>query len=193
MSQAIDSASKLSYEAERILAKQLSSAEKLLWAGQPKQGIVFRRSDLWNIPFSLLWGGFAIYWMILVLINGAPVFFVLWGIPFVLMGLYMIFGRFFVDARQRANTYYGVTNQRAVIVSGLRSQQIKSLDLQTLTDLSIVEQPDRIGTITFGATPPWSALYEGWSWPGSAALPRFEMIKEARQVYEQIRAAQKHG
>ena len=131
--------------------------------------------------------------MIMVLINGAPLFAVLWGIPFLLMGLYLIFGRFLVDARQRANTYYGLSNQRVIIVSGSRGSRCKSLDLKTLTDLSLVEQSDRSGTIFFDGTPNWGLWVEGWRWPGMPPLSRFELIDEARQVYEQIRDAQNQG
>ena len=86
-------------------------------------------SELFLTPFALLWCGFAIFWEWQVLqAPNAPVFFVLWGVPFVLIGLYMVFGRFFVDALQRAKTFYGVTNERVIIVSGLFGRKVKSLN-----------------------------------------------------------------
>ena len=35
-----------------------------------------------------------------------------WGIPFLAIGLHFMFGRFLIDAKQRANTGYGVTDRR---------------------------------------------------------------------------------
>src|SRR6266436_215662 len=110
--------------------RQLSSGEKLLWSGQPRAGIRLRGSDAFAIPFSILWCGFAIFWEPMVVRKGAPVFMMLWGIPFVLAGLYIVFGRFIVDAMSRAKTFYGVTNERVIIISGLFSRQVKSLNLR---------------------------------------------------------------
>lgn len=143
------------------------------------------------IPFSLLWGGFAIFWEATVITSGAPLFFMLWGTPFVLVGLYMIFGRFFVDAKQRERTFYGVTDQRIIIVSGLTSRKVKSLNLRMLSDVSLSEKSDRSGTITFGPGNPMSWWQGGMPWPGTPqAASTCEMVPESKTVYEKIREAQ---
>ena len=137
--------------------RQLSSGEKLVWSGQPRAGIQLRGSDAFVIPFSILWCGFAIFWESMVVRKGAPVFMRLWGIPFVLVGLYFVFGRFIVDAMVRGKTFYGISNERIIIITGLFSQEIKSLNLRTLTDVSLSERSDGSGTITFGRCIPWDA------------------------------------
>ncbi len=49
------------FDIEIELQNNLSSGEKLVWIGRPKKGIVFRSSDAFLIPYSLIWGGFAIF------------------------------------------------------------------------------------------------------------------------------------
>ena len=62
-----------------------------------------RPGDAGLIPFSLLWCGFAIFWESLAMKTG-ELLPELWGVPFVLVGLYFVFGRFVVDAYVRAHT-----------------------------------------------------------------------------------------
>ncbi len=174
------------------IEQELSQGERLLWSGQPRRGIRLRPADAFVIPFSILWCGFAVFWEASVITKGAPFFFMLWGIPFVLAGLYFVFGRFFVDARTRECTSYGVTSERIIIVSGLFSRRTKSLALRTLSDISITERSDGSGTITFGPTLPvgrW--VPAGWPGAGQYTPPAFDMIERAKEVYDLIRQTQK--
>ncbi|MCB0320037.1 MAG: PH domain-containing protein [Bdellovibrionales bacterium] len=151
------------------------------------------------IPFSIFWCGFAIFWMVGA--SGAlwasegettPInyIFPLFGLPFVLVGLYMVFGRFLVDKAQREKTTYGVSSERVIIKSGLFSSTVKSLNLRTLSDITLKERKDGSGTITFGASHPMFAMFEGMNWwPGTNQYqsPSFDSIREAKKVYDTIR------
>ena len=177
---------------EQEISKELAGTERLLWTGSPRKGILFRGSDAFLIPFSILWCGFAIFWESMVIIQGAPFFFMLWGIPFVVVGLYFVFGRFIVEAKQREKMAYGLTSQRIIIISGMFSRKVQSLSLKTLSEITFKEKSDGSGTITFGASNPMFAMFSGMSWPGTSQYlpPSFEMITDAKSVYEIVRRAQ---
>lgn len=176
------------------IAQALESGESLIWSGTPRKGLMLRSSDAYMIPFSLLWGGFAIFWETSVLHRSGPnaAFMSVWGIPFVLAGLYLIVGRFLVDAAIRARTLYGLTNRRAIIISGLFSRTINSLPLRTLTDISLRVRSDHRGTILLGRPLPYSSWSSGMRWPGGSqySTPAFEMIPHAKAVHRQLLEAQ---
>lgn len=124
--------------------------EQLLWAGGPDPLVTFTANDLFLVPFTILWGGFAMVWETAALTEG-PVIMKLWGIPFVLVGLYMMVGRFFCKRYAKRRTFYGVTSQRALIVSP-----------RSFTDTPLRNQPvsvqrsrdGRHATVTIGGPPP---------------------------------------
>lgn len=188
----------MNHDAQMIIQKELDSGERLLWAGMPKQGTIFRGSDVFMVPFSLLWGGFAIFWEIMALqipsekAGAVSIVFPLFGIPFVLIGLYLIFGRFIYDTKKRAKTFYGLTDQRAIIVSGLFSKGVKSLNLKSMSDVSLSEKANGYGTIVFGQENQMMSMFMGGGFPGmGATTPKFELIRNAKQVYNQLRDQQK--
>jgi hypothetical protein len=174
--------------------RHLGAGERVLWSGQPRQGIFLRGSDALMIPFSLLWGGFALFWEWTAVHSNAPVFFKLWGVPFVLIGVYLVAGRFFIESMQRAKTHYAVTDERILILSGLVGRVAKSLPLRTLSDVSLSERGSGEGTITFGAASAFASIFApfgGWPGMGSQMGPRFDSIPGAKGVYDVIRNAQR--
>ena len=164
----------------------LLSGEKILWQGQSNSGFIFRPIELFLVPFSLLWGGFALFWNISAWTADSPLFFNLFGLPFLIIGVYLIFGRFLIDAWIRKKTHYFVTNQRVLITRGFGSK-VKSLDLKRLPGLELEERPDGSGTIRFGGSTNWfmSANFGIWQ-PTFDEVPQFIRIPNVRIVYELI-------
>jgi len=183
----------MSFGIEQVLKTELGRSERLLWSGVPRQGLLFRGTDILVVPISFLWAGFAVFWEYSVASKGVPFFFMLWGIPFVLLGLYITVGRFFVDSYQRSRTYYAVTDQRVIILGGLINREVKSLALSGLNDVSLNERSDHSGSITFGPTNPAYAMWSGTVWPGMGkkAAPAFDLIPDVRKVFDLIRERQR--
>ena len=178
------------YSAE--LRQHLDVGENLLWSGKPKAGIVFTNADIFLIPFSLLWCGFAIFWLMTTIGVGAPLFFTLFGIPFVIIGLFIVFGRFLIDQKRRSNTIYGLTEKRVIIKSGVFSKKVRSLSVSNLTDIECNEKIDGFGTVSFGPKNPMMIWGNGMNWwPGIKSNPELELIPNVRKVYNQILELQK--
>jgi hypothetical protein len=137
--------------AEQQLQPYLAPRERLLWSGRPDRSVLFSPRDVFLVPFSLMWGGFAIFWEAAVIFGteGTNVFFILWGIPFVCVGLYLIFGRFVAKQRMKSKTAYGLTDRRALVAIGDRS-----LSDSPVRDTATSIRRSRDGShvsVTFGA------------------------------------------
>jgi hypothetical protein len=148
---------KIDSRAAREIQPELLSGESIYWAGMPNPHIIFHSEDWQMIPFSLLWAGFAFFWEGDALglwrnshrFGHANVFMSLWGIPFVIIGIHMLWGRFFVDAWLKRRTYYAVTNRRVLVVQQRwRSKSHNMIYLQQIP--RIVREGAECGTIWFG-------------------------------------------
>ena len=132
----------------------LLSDERILWTGQPDPSRLVSSKDFFLIPFSLMWGGFAIVWeggVLLTMVgsgsHGAPIFFALWGIPFVVVGQYFVWGRFLVKRWDRRRTLYAVTDQRVLILLGT---SLQSMFLNNLPGIHQSARADGSGSLDFG-------------------------------------------
>jgi hypothetical protein len=182
-------------EASIKLQSELVSGENLVWAGKPNPGKIFHSDDLFMIPFSLLWGGFAIFWESGVLglwghssKHPAPFFFILWGIPFVVIGQYLIWGRFIYDAWLKRRTYYGVTNRRLLVVQESTKRKTCSMYIDAIP--TVERDGGSVGTLRFGTKFPVVAgrnqRTRNWSRFNVGGVPVFADIDDAAYVYRLI-------
>jgi hypothetical protein len=182
----------LDLEAQTRFQPHLLSGECLLWTGRPPQGLILRPADALMIPFSLMWGGFAIFWELGVPASNAPWFFRLWGIPFVLVGLYLIIGRFLHDAVVRRGIFYAVSDRRVLQLRTGLFGGLRSLDIKRLPQLDLEERRNGRGTLKFELSEDNFALFRprrrDWSWwvPSLSFDLRFQAIEQPRFVYDLI-------
>lgn len=183
--------------AQLELQSELMSGESLLWAGQPLRKVVFHRTDWFAIPFSILWAGFALFWEDGVsghfdnaqAPNGHPFinFMMLWGIPFVLIGQYFVWGRFIYMAWAKTRTFYGLTNKRVLVLRTGRSRKLLAGYLHSLTSVSLTTRSDGIGTIEFAPEPTGQSM---WGMNGRASRGGFPMdIDLSRLAFFDIESA----
>ena len=143
-------------EVSSKVQSELMAGEALLWAGKPNPGVVFHSDDLYLIPFSLFWGGFTIFWEMGALgywghggKGGAPsAFMALWGIPFLVIGQYLIWGRFLYDGWLKRRTYYAVTNRRVLIMQNGWKQKTSWLHISAIP--TVEREGSTTGTLWFG-------------------------------------------
>ncbi|HEX3952948.1 MAG TPA: hypothetical protein VHW90_05205 [Stellaceae bacterium] len=164
---------------------RLLADERLIWSGQPRQGVMLTGRDALLIPFSLTWGGFAIFWEATVLSSSkAPAFFILWGVPFVVVGLYLIAGRFLVDAWLRGKTHYALTNQRILISRGGPGSRLSAFSLERLPELQLNLRSDGSGTISLSQS---AIAWRNFSvWMPAIDMTQLVGIPNAQQVFDQI-------
>jgi len=154
-----------------IAQPELMSGENLLWTGKPNPSVIFHSDDKIIIPFSLLVGGFAIFWELGVFgfwgagpvtaerqPQGAEysIFKALWGVLFILIGQYLIWGRFLSDAWLKRRTYYAITNRRVLVIQEGWRRKTSWLSINTIP--TVKREGSRRGTIWFGKKLPLLSL-----------------------------------
>jgi len=177
-------------EVTAVVESELTRGEELLWSGQPRPGLVFRSTDIFMIPFSLLWGGFAIFWVVIVTAGSG--WFGLLGIPFAAIGLFMIFGRFIWDAAMRSRTFYGVTDRRLITIRTRWRRAVSTIPIGQLGAIEMREHRSGRATIIFGPIAmSWLGVQPGLNFSSRPQAQRsnFDHIEDGRRVYELIRDA----
>ena len=183
---------------------ELVPGESIVWSGRPNPSVILHREDWFAIPFSLMWGGFAIFWLLIAsgLLNWSnkpnhpfQLFAVIWGTPFVLVGQYLIWGRFIYRRWKKNRTYYALTNRRALIVEyGLtNSREVSSASLATVSVIDRRVRGDGNGSISFGGPVAGDFQFTKRSNNQTPRFPTFYDIDNADSLYQDIQRLQEEA
>ncbi len=182
------------------LERELAPGEQVLWSEKPDSRRWFYPEDLVLVPFSLLWGGFAIFWEASALTASPPhedgaalVVSALWGIPFVALGLYLMVGRLFARRWIRRGSLYALTDRRVVSFSPSLTGEgrVKMIWLRSSPPLEKRPGRDGRGTLCVGELASgqrWLGAGGGWPRAGAARTSAivFSDISDAAAVYSRI-------
>jgi hypothetical protein len=167
------------------LGGELQPGEQLLWSGKPGSTRSFTHCDAFLVPFGLVWSGIALVGAVNALPFVAPAG-GLFCVLFVLVGIYMAFGRLIVRAWVRERTVYEVTNRRLLAHRpGWRGAcHTSSVWLASHPPLEKRIGRDGQGTLWVGRhNSPQQTVDDDWGWvPSSSSLVAFLDIPEANGV-----------
>ena len=173
----------------------LGPSEWIIWQGQPAQGFRLSPQDAFAVPFAAFWllTVLAIFGLILSgeATHVDPFAYVVLPI-FLLVGFYMLVGRFIVDRAARRRTNYYLTNQRALIETGLFRLALSSVSLAALPEVRFRAARKGRGTIQFGSPPALFGMMPS-SWPGARQFlpPTFEDVEDGQRVFQLALSAQR--
>jgi len=139
-----------------LVDAEMGSGERVVWLGRPIPSR-FARMSLGRVLFGIPWTAFALFWIAGAsgfkrpdFSRGFSLFALIWGIPFVLIGLWMLSSPIWM-LRKATRTAYVITDKRALVVEAhtWRGGTVRSLEPDCLTDLRRTQYRDGSGNLVF--------------------------------------------
>ena len=182
----------------------LDEGEHVLWQGRPDPGIEWRQMLSPTSLFGVVFTAFSLFWMgaAAAMIWGtgdAPgifVLFPLFGLPFLLIGLFMMGGNVVWAAYLRRSTIYSVTTRQVFIARDTGAgRTLEAIRIANITDIAL-EGGDP-GTVRIDVARPLGFRTEKIDGPDGMGMARSKRsfrlarLPEAARVFSLIRDQQR--
>jgi hypothetical protein len=144
-------------ELDSILRRELMPGERLLWSGRPDPARLRAVFAIWF--FAVPWTAFALFWEAMALLpwmasSHTPlgiqwsfgIIFPLFGLPFIGIGLAMLWMPF-KARRKAAQTIYGLTDRRLLRVTAGTRRESSSVMLDQMGRIDVTADADGFGTL----------------------------------------------
>jgi hypothetical protein len=155
---------------ESALRSELSPHEHILWAAVPSPWRIWWSSAA-IVPFALFWNGFVVFW-----IWGAAhasVWFALFGLPFLVVGMTLLYAPVKAYRTARA-TFYALTTERAILFEG---PTVTSYTRAMMTELVRTPRADGSGDLVFAERTRTGARNGTTSRVGFIAVPNVREVE----------------
>lgn len=181
------------------LKDELNPGETIEWSGKPNSGIIIKTDDVIPLLINLIFIALAFFFLRTIFINGISplgvLLFLLVGSLAALPFFSILAGTLFFQPHLRKNRLYVVTNQRIIILTKGKNINIKSVRLDAIRVMNINVRKDGQGTLRLGEeiNTPWSSRHTRSRYyfvDRSVFIPEFEMIENAKNVYDLIKKLQ---
>ncbi len=133
------------------------TGERLLWSGRPQPGKLKAAFAIWF--FAIPWTAFALFWEAMAFLpwvgsTHTPlgiqwsfgIIFPLFGLPFIGIGLAMMWMPFKVR-RKAAQTIYGLTDRRLIRISAGTKRESASVMIDQMGPIDVSADADGCGTL----------------------------------------------
>lgn len=164
-----------------IVQREIRRGERVVWSGQPIQGVRLQANDWFLTPFTLMWALLPAVAATDLIRKGGLVNLLIASFCALLV-IGVVFARFFVDAWLRAHHHYVVTDQRVLSIADHRRIRVESVLLCRLASCSVIVHRSGTGLIVFGSLNPFQQTT--WPYITGALPPSFKRIPDAHRVFQ---------
>ncbi|MBW1810228.1 MAG: hypothetical protein JRJ87_18670 [Deltaproteobacteria bacterium] len=180
------------------IKEELLKDEKILWTGQPDPSVHFAPGDAFLLPAGIIFIGFGIVWVFVSLgfFNepggaGRPnPLFAFTALPPLVIGFYLVLGRYLVKIRGKRRTYYAVTDQRAIALLAGSKKVIMAANIKTVPIVTKTIKKSGIGNLRFGNSYPGAMFFENVGMntfsSNAGGVVAFYDIKDAEEVFRLV-------
>ena len=141
----------------------LQPGERVVWSGRPDPGVIFTAADAYLEPFYVIWTSSAVFAFFNFQGSPGAGFAAVIPLLFMVIGIYLVFGRFAVKAAGKRRTAYAVTDRRVLVVRGSNVAE-SPLGVQKTTRRA---RNGKHMSITFGAVTRMSIFGQNRSIPNA--------------------------
>jgi len=141
----------MDYELYQKFKDDLISGENILWSGRPGLSILSSKGIIFIILFGIFWLGFSLFWVITAYLGSGMLLFPLFGLPFVIIGIFLVFGLPVYIRSKKKNTFYAITDKRIIIITSKRgNKDVQTTFIKDIKGINKIVKRNGVGTIVFG-------------------------------------------